>query len=84
MKVADPWAQPAAERFFTPATIVTIVRTIAAVVLCSAACYREDVRFLVASLAVYWIGDSLDGWVARIAQSARRVLEPYSTSSVID
>jgi CDP-diacylglycerol--glycerol-3-phosphate 3-phosphatidyltransferase len=61
----DVDADPAAERLWTPATMVTGVRTVAALVLCLLAAQRASLALLVAGLAVYWIGDMLDGAVAR-------------------
>lgn len=62
-----------AERIGTPATIVTGVRTICALGLGVAAAYVGDLRLLVASLIVYWVGDSLDGLVARWTDTETRL-----------
>jgi CDP-diacylglycerol---glycerol-3-phosphate 3-phosphatidyltransferase len=62
----DVWADPAKERLLTSATIITFVRTIASVVLAAFAAYDESLKLLVIALVVYWAGDSLDGFVARI------------------
>src|ERR687889_1819853 len=59
------WADPADERVMTAATGVTAVRTVAAVALAGVAAHEHSVAWLVASLLVYWVGDVLDGWVAR-------------------
>lgn len=61
---ADP-APYARERVWTPATVVTAVRTVAAVGLAIVAAQHQQVSWLVAALIVYWVGDSLDGAVAR-------------------
>src|SRR3954449_12036333 len=61
----DVWTNPEAERFGTSATVVTAVRTVLAVVLAGLAAERGSLPLLVAGLAVYWVGDSLDGFVAR-------------------
>jgi CDP-diacylglycerol---glycerol-3-phosphate 3-phosphatidyltransferase len=62
----DVYADPAAERLGTSANVVTLVRTVAAVVLAGLAIDRSSLTLLVVALAVYWVGDSLDGIVARI------------------
>jgi CDP-diacylglycerol---glycerol-3-phosphate 3-phosphatidyltransferase len=62
----DVWADPANERLLTSATIITFVRTVASVALAAYAAYDESLKLLVIALVVYWAGDSLDGFVARI------------------
>src|SRR3712207_6014048 len=59
------WADQADERVATAATGVTAVRTVAAVVLAGVAAQQHSLGWLVGSLVVYWVGDVLDGWVAR-------------------
>jgi CDP-diacylglycerol---glycerol-3-phosphate 3-phosphatidyltransferase len=61
----DVWADPAQERLGTSANVVTLVRTVVSVVLAAVAADRGSLPLLVAGLAVYWVGDSLDGFVAR-------------------
>ena len=57
----------------TSATAVTGVRTIASVALSTlATCERSETLLLVA-LAVYWFGDSLDGFVARARDCETRI-----------
>ncbi len=62
----DVWADPAKERIGTSATVITFVRTIASVAIAGVAAHDESLRLLVVALVVYWAGDSLDGFVARI------------------
>jgi CDP-diacylglycerol--glycerol-3-phosphate 3-phosphatidyltransferase len=62
----DVWSDPAKERLGTSANVVTLVRTVASVVLAGFAIDRSSLTLLVVELAVYWAGDSLDGIVARI------------------
>jgi CDP-diacylglycerol--glycerol-3-phosphate 3-phosphatidyltransferase len=62
----DVWADPATERFGTSATVITGVRTVVSVVLAGLAADQHSLRLLVAALVVYWAGDSLDGFVARV------------------
>jgi CDP-diacylglycerol---glycerol-3-phosphate 3-phosphatidyltransferase len=59
------WADAADERVMTAATAVTAVRTVGAAALAGLAAGQQSLALLVASLAVYWAGDVLDGWVAR-------------------
>jgi CDP-diacylglycerol--glycerol-3-phosphate 3-phosphatidyltransferase len=59
------WADPADERFTTAANGVTAVRTVVAVVLAGVAAHEDSLRWLLAALVVYWLGDMLDGFVAR-------------------
>jgi CDP-diacylglycerol--glycerol-3-phosphate 3-phosphatidyltransferase len=77
----DVWADPAAERFATPATIITFIRTIAAVTIIGFALHADRtggfwspaLKLLVIGLVVYWIGDSLDGQVARRMHHETRI-----------
>jgi CDP-diacylglycerol--glycerol-3-phosphate 3-phosphatidyltransferase len=62
----DVWADPANERVLTSATVITFVRTVVSVALAAYAAYDESLELLVIALVVYWAGDSLDGFVARI------------------
>ena len=55
----------AAERWSTPANVVTGVRTLAAVGLACASLATGSLRLLVAGYLVYWILDIADGAVAR-------------------
>jgi CDP-diacylglycerol---glycerol-3-phosphate 3-phosphatidyltransferase len=72
------WADPARERLNTPATVVTVVRTVASVVLAAVAASQQDLTLLVVALVVHWVGDSLDGWVARTRDCETR------TGAVLD
>jgi CDP-diacylglycerol--glycerol-3-phosphate 3-phosphatidyltransferase len=69
----DVWTDVEAERVATSATLVTGVRTVAAVVLAGFAAHQESIELLVASLVVYWIGDMLDGFVARVRGCETRI-----------
>jgi CDP-diacylglycerol--glycerol-3-phosphate 3-phosphatidyltransferase len=62
----DVWSDPSRERLGTSATVITFVRTIASAVLAGLAVRQESLTLLVVALVVYWVGDSLDGFVARI------------------
>ena len=71
----DVWATPESERFLTPATIITFIRTIATVVIIGVALHEglpdnDDfwspaLKLMTVALVVYWLGDMLDGQVAR-------------------
>jgi CDP-diacylglycerol--glycerol-3-phosphate 3-phosphatidyltransferase len=61
----DVWTDPTRERIGTPATITTFVRTAVSVALAALAAREESLPLLVAALVVYWVGDSLDGLIAR-------------------
>jgi CDP-diacylglycerol--glycerol-3-phosphate 3-phosphatidyltransferase len=61
----DVWTDVEGERVGTPATMVTGVRTVVAVALAGLAAHQHSLTLLVAALVVYWIGDMLDGAVAR-------------------
>jgi CDP-diacylglycerol---glycerol-3-phosphate 3-phosphatidyltransferase len=71
-------ADPTRERLGTPATIVTFVRTAASVVLAAFAASQGDKTLLVIALLVHWVGDSLDGQVARMFDCETR------TGAVLD
>ena len=69
----DVWTDPTKERVGTSATVITFVRTIASVVLAGLAAQQESLSLLVVALVVYWAGDSLDGFVARIRGCETRI-----------
>jgi CDP-diacylglycerol---glycerol-3-phosphate 3-phosphatidyltransferase len=69
----DVWTDVEAERVGTPATVITGVRTVVAVVLAGMAAAEGSIQLLVASLVVYWIGDMLDGFVARVLGCETRI-----------
>jgi CDP-diacylglycerol--glycerol-3-phosphate 3-phosphatidyltransferase len=61
------------ERLLTPATVVTAVRTVASLALSLQAAAEGSLRLLVLALAVYWIGDILDGAIARWRRCETRI-----------
>jgi CDP-diacylglycerol--glycerol-3-phosphate 3-phosphatidyltransferase len=69
----DVYADPAAERLDTSANVVTLIRTVAAVVLAGLAVREESLTLLVAALVVYWVGDMADGLVARVRGCETRI-----------
>ena len=66
-------ADASAERLWTSATVVTFVRTVVSVALAAWAAYDGDLTLLVVALVVYWIGDMLDGFVARVRDEETRI-----------
>jgi CDP-diacylglycerol---glycerol-3-phosphate 3-phosphatidyltransferase len=69
----DVWADPDTERVGTSATVITFVRTVLAVAVAGVAAHEQSLTLLLASLAVYWVGDSLDGYVARVRGCETRI-----------
>ncbi len=69
----DTSADPAAERLWTSATVITFVRTAISVSLAAWAAYDGSLRLLVVALVVYWFGDMLDGFVARVRDEETRI-----------
>ncbi len=61
------------ERLLTGATVITAVRTIASVVLAAVAASEQSLTLLVIALVVYWIGDMLDGFYARVRDCETRI-----------
>ena len=71
-------ADPSMERLFTSATVVTFVRTVVSMGCSLAAVREESLALLVTGLVIYWLGDTLDGEVARWRNCETR------TGAVID
>lgn len=69
----DVMADPAMERLGTAANVITLVRTVAAVVVAGVAVREDSLTLLVVSLVVYWVGDMLDGFVARVLGCETRI-----------
>lgn len=61
------------ERFFTPATQITFVRTIATVVIGLIGAREDSLTLLLVALGTHWFGDSLDGIVARVFHHETRI-----------
>ena len=61
------------ERLLTGATVITFVRTIASVVLAAMAAHQQSLTLLVVALSVYWVGDMLDGFYARVRDCETRI-----------
>lgn len=66
-------AHPEAERLLTLPTIITFVRTAATLVLGLLGAHENSLPLLLWALGIYWFGDSLDGWVARIMDRETRI-----------
>jgi CDP-diacylglycerol--glycerol-3-phosphate 3-phosphatidyltransferase len=69
----DVWTDLEGERVGTPANVVTGVRTVVAVALAGAGSAQQSLGLLVAALVVYWLGDMLDGAVARFLGCETRI-----------
>ena len=67
------YARPERERFWTWPTVVTVARTIGSLTLIVAAVRSDSMGLLLGSLAVYWVGDILDGWLARRLDQETRI-----------
>jgi CDP-diacylglycerol--glycerol-3-phosphate 3-phosphatidyltransferase len=63
----------ASDSWRTWATVVTVARTVTAVPLGALALVERSAPLLVAAYAIYWLGDILDGWLARRLQQETRV-----------
>jgi len=61
------------ERFWTIATAATAVRTVASLAICLLAARHEDLTLLVVGLVVYWVGDIVDGTLARLLGCETRI-----------
>jgi CDP-diacylglycerol--glycerol-3-phosphate 3-phosphatidyltransferase len=61
------------ERLLTGATVITFVRTIVSVVLAAMAAHEQSLTLLVVALGVYWVGDMLDGFYARVRDCETRI-----------
>jgi len=69
----DVWTDLAGERLGTPATVVTAVRTVTSVAVAGVAAVEQSLILLVVALVVYWAGDMLDGFVARLWRCETRI-----------
>ena len=69
----DVYADPTQERLGTSANVITLVRTVAAVATAGFAARQGSLTLLVVALAVYWVGDMLDGLAARVFGCETRV-----------
>ena len=61
------------ERLLTGATVITFVRAIASVVLAAMGAHQQSLTLLVVALGVYWVGDMLDGFYARVRDCETRI-----------
>jgi CDP-diacylglycerol--glycerol-3-phosphate 3-phosphatidyltransferase len=69
----DVYADASTERLGTPATVVTAARVVLTLMLGGLAIREESLPLLVASLAVYWVGDIVDGTIARVMRCETRI-----------
>jgi len=61
------------ERLFTSATVVTFVRTLISLGFSLVGAQQGSLTLLVVGLVVYWVGDSIDGEVARWRDCETRI-----------
>ena len=73
--VADPEGRYGVreERLLTGATVITAVRTVASAALATVAASERSLELLVVALVVYWVGDMLDGFYARVRDCETRI-----------
>ena len=67
------YADPAAERLWTGATVITFARTLVSLALCLLAALDESRTLLIVGLGVYWVGDMADGAYARLFDCETRI-----------
>ena len=74
MRWAEAWTPPALspcsrevtrEPILTAPNIITVVRTVASIILAMTALVQASATLLIAAYLVYWVGDMADGEVAR-------------------
>lgn len=61
------------ERLWTGATVITAVRTLASAAVAGWALHERSLTLLVVALAIYWVGDILDGAWARLRGCETRI-----------
>lgn len=61
------------ERLWTGATVITAVRTIGSAAVAAWAMHDRSLSLLVVALAIYWVGDILDGTWARLRGCETRI-----------
>lgn len=61
------------ESFLTYPNLVTVIRTVASVVLAITAIFHDSLTLLVIGVVTYWIGDSADGALARLTGRETRI-----------
>ena len=64
--------RPERERLLSAPTVVTFIRTVAAMALCLLGARQESLPLLLAGLAAYWVGDIADGTLARVLDAETR------------
>lgn len=66
-------ARQSVERFFTAATCITLARTLGTLILGFYAAAEHSLALLLWALGIYWVGDMLDGAVARYTNRETRI-----------
>jgi CDP-diacylglycerol--glycerol-3-phosphate 3-phosphatidyltransferase len=64
--------RPRLEPVLNPANVISMVRTVAAVVLAGLALVEQSMPLLIAAYLTYWVGDIADGMVARARDEETR------------
>jgi len=67
------YLRPERERFWTWPTVVTVIRTVGSLVAVGLAVREQSMGLLLAGLAIYWLGDVIDGWLARALDRETRI-----------
>jgi CDP-diacylglycerol--glycerol-3-phosphate 3-phosphatidyltransferase len=67
------YVRPEHERLLTAATVITFVRTVASVGVALYAANDRSLTLLLVALGIYWVGDMLDGGVARLTDTETRI-----------
>ncbi len=66
-------AHQAGERVLTLATLITAARTVATLLLALLGAHQDSLPLLLWALGVYWVGDTVDGAVARLTDRETRI-----------
>jgi hypothetical protein len=67
------YLRPERERFWTRPTVVTVIRTAGSLVAIVLAVRENSMGLLLTGLVIYWLGDILDGWLARRLDQETRI-----------
>lgn len=73
MATAPGTVHPERERLLTAANAVTGVRTVGSVAVAMVGAYEQSLTLLLVALAIYWVGDTIDGAVARALDRETRI-----------
>lgn len=62
------WGAAPRETLWTLASLITLIRTGGAVIGAGIAWSSHDIHYLIGGLIIYWVGDAIDGIIARLMQ----------------